>query len=465
MRNAILGLLFTGVACGQTSINKLYIIPTSTHSAVGEVDYWDQTQGHRIGFAAPNSVSANILFRVPPADGSAGQCLQTDGSLNLSFGSCGSLTPPVTISGSSASPILTVTQGGAGDAIRANGSLNVIGNEGVTGQLFVLGALASMSVNDRTTLTEIWDQYADAHLFRLRNSVNGDVLTVSLAGLVAGSAATFSSTSAGPIMALSQGGAGAVLSVQQNSAAIGLNLIGTSFTAVNNSLSAGSQLSIWSAGPSAALDVADSAGTHRITADQSGHVGISRASPTVTLDVGGAIGISGTTVIDGSTNATFNDVTINGTCTGCGSGAVTSFNTRTGAITLLAADVTAAVQDLTTSGTPTFSKVTASRASGTAGAFSTSFTGSGTSLTLSLLLADPFTSTPGIIFTGSGGFIGSISAGATLAFAFTGNAGTFLGGVRQTGIIQANTGFQTGASAGITGTTCSQFTGGICTAP
>ncbi len=40
-------------------------------------------------------------------------------------------------------------------------------------------------------------------------------------------------------------------------------------------------------------------------------------------------------------------------CTGCGGG-VTSFNTRNGAVTLLAADITAAAQDIQTSANPTF---------------------------------------------------------------------------------------------------------------
>ena len=58
---------------------------------------------------------------------------------------------------------------------------------------------------------------------------------------------------------------------------------------------------------------------------------------------------------------------------GCAGGGVTSFNTRTGAVTLLAADVAAVEQDLRTSATPTFAGVVSttfnSTATGTTAAF------------------------------------------------------------------------------------------------
>lgn len=43
-----------------------------------------------VGFKAPDSIAANRIWTLPSADGSASQCLQTNGSGVLSFGACGS---------------------------------------------------------------------------------------------------------------------------------------------------------------------------------------------------------------------------------------------------------------------------------------------------------------------------------------------------------------------------------------
>lgn len=42
-----------------------------------------------VGLKAPDALAADITWKLPATDGSAGQALTTDGSGNLSFGSAG----------------------------------------------------------------------------------------------------------------------------------------------------------------------------------------------------------------------------------------------------------------------------------------------------------------------------------------------------------------------------------------
>lgn len=405
-------------------------------------------------------------------------------------GGGGSLTPPVIISGSLAgSSILTVSQGGIGSTVTvdqhgADYGLNLVGTTSIAINVSnSLGQLAVLSSGPTAALDVLSAVGGPAHrLTVLQNGrvgigtsapaslldVNGQIdingaALVDVSRNVTANNLTVSGTCTGC-----------------SGVTVPLVLTGTSTfpnlaLRINDSGSGGPGISFNNgvsdtgylvSGATAALAFVAGSGTIRMTLLQAGNLGIGTTAPADRLDIGGGgIRVGGAAFTDVSRNTFVNDLTVTGTCTGCASGAVTSFNTRVGAITLLAADVTSAVQDLTTSGTPTFSKVTGSRASGTAGSFSTSFTGSGTSLTLSLLLADPFTSSPGITFTGASGFLGSISAGSTFAFAYSGSSGTFLGGIRQTGIVNATAGFQVGGSTGVTSSTCSSFIGGICVAP
>lgn len=41
-----------------------------------------------VGLTAPDSIAANVVWRLPTADGTSGQCLATDGAKNLSWGTC-----------------------------------------------------------------------------------------------------------------------------------------------------------------------------------------------------------------------------------------------------------------------------------------------------------------------------------------------------------------------------------------
>jgi len=58
-------------------------------STVKELQLHDQDNSNYVGFKAPVTVSANKVWVLPSADGSANQVLQTDGSGNLSFATVG----------------------------------------------------------------------------------------------------------------------------------------------------------------------------------------------------------------------------------------------------------------------------------------------------------------------------------------------------------------------------------------
>lgn len=79
----------------------------------------------------------------------------------------------------------------------------------------------------------------------------------------------------------------------------------------------------------------------------------------VSLSLGSAGTFAGThgQNVGSGDSPTFNVLTVS-SCTGCGSGGVSSFNTRTGAVTLSSGDVTAAVQALLPASSPTFSGLT-----------------------------------------------------------------------------------------------------------
>lgn len=58
-------------------------------TAQGDVRFEDTTGGQYVALQAPGTVSTNVTFTLPGADGSSGQAIITDGSGNLSFGSAG----------------------------------------------------------------------------------------------------------------------------------------------------------------------------------------------------------------------------------------------------------------------------------------------------------------------------------------------------------------------------------------
>ena len=76
-------------------------ITQSAGSATGELRMQERrTNGQDyVGIRAPQSVAANTVWTLPSADGTSGQCLQTDGSGQWGWAACSSTLPVVDTTG------------------------------------------------------------------------------------------------------------------------------------------------------------------------------------------------------------------------------------------------------------------------------------------------------------------------------------------------------------------------------
>ncbi len=82
-------LLFCSTLFAQQDVNILRVIPTPNHATVGEVDFLNTAASHKIGLAAPNTLTGDVLWRLPAMDQTGGGCVNSDGSNNLSISGCG----------------------------------------------------------------------------------------------------------------------------------------------------------------------------------------------------------------------------------------------------------------------------------------------------------------------------------------------------------------------------------------
>lgn len=86
-----------------------------------------------VGLKSPNSISADVIFNLPGADGTAGQVLKTDGSQNWSFGDA--FTAPITIAqGGTNNTALSTTAGGV---LYMDGTKAMNTGAGTTNQILV----------------------------------------------------------------------------------------------------------------------------------------------------------------------------------------------------------------------------------------------------------------------------------------------------------------------------------------
>ena len=81
---------------GNTHINGHFNV-NSIGSDQKDIRFWDDSNSNYVALRASGSISSNIAFTLPTADGSAGQFLKTDGSGNFSFDTVSSTAPDITI--------------------------------------------------------------------------------------------------------------------------------------------------------------------------------------------------------------------------------------------------------------------------------------------------------------------------------------------------------------------------------
>lgn len=185
-----------GMAIAQSPFTYLQGNPTGGASpVVAKICFKGLTGSNQICFQAPNSISASPVFKWMPTDGSSGQCIQTDGSGNLSFGACGSGgSVSITFSGpltSSPNPITSTGTASCPTCVTSAASL--------TNHAIVLGAGSQTSSalgSLGTTTTVLHGNASGAPSF---GGVVGGDITVPL---------TLSSSSGSPILTVVNSGAG-----------------------------------------------------------------------------------------------------------------------------------------------------------------------------------------------------------------------------------------------------------------
>lgn len=80
---------------GQLARERFVVIPTPA-DAVGTLEFREQRANgaHAVKVSAPDSLAADLTFRLPDVDGSANWCLTTDGSGVLAFAACAAGSAP-----------------------------------------------------------------------------------------------------------------------------------------------------------------------------------------------------------------------------------------------------------------------------------------------------------------------------------------------------------------------------------
>ena len=168
MRKFIAVALVPFLCLGQSynySGHSMAALPSSGGSAaVGYYDFWNKANTFRLRFSAPDTFSANAAYRWPSVDGSAGQCLTTDGSGNWSFSSCSGGSGTVT-SIATTSPITggTITSTGTiGCATCVTSAASLTSNSVVIGG----GSRATATIGSDTTTSHALFATAGAPAFR-----------------------------------------------------------------------------------------------------------------------------------------------------------------------------------------------------------------------------------------------------------------------------------------------------------
>lgn len=82
-------IIASAVLYGQAQ-TEIKIIPKQDDSATGIVKFQEKyaNGSNYVGLRAPNSISSNVLWTLPDADGTSGQCLQTDGAEQWQWANC-----------------------------------------------------------------------------------------------------------------------------------------------------------------------------------------------------------------------------------------------------------------------------------------------------------------------------------------------------------------------------------------
>jgi hypothetical protein len=116
---------------------------------LGKVIFYDADDSNTVSLAAPATVSSNLAFTLPAADGTSGQALVTDGSGALSFGAAGAVVTQDNTSNTAFNLYFASTTSGALTAVNYDG-----------GTLTFNPSSETLAVTNTTTLAST-AKYAD----------------------------------------------------------------------------------------------------------------------------------------------------------------------------------------------------------------------------------------------------------------------------------------------------------------
>jgi hypothetical protein len=140
-----------------------------------------------VGFKAPASLSADKIWVLPSADGTAGQFLKTDGAGNLSFDSLSFATPLAVIGNATAGSEIRLpedTDNGsnyvalkAPDTIASNLTLTLPSADGTSGQVLQTNGSGVLSFSSVSTEVKSWINFDGTGTPSIRASKNVSSIT------------------------------------------------------------------------------------------------------------------------------------------------------------------------------------------------------------------------------------------------------------------------------------------------
>ena len=111
-----------GSTAGGFALAKETGTSNITLNAQAELRLGDSDSSNYVGFKSPGTVSTNLIFTLPSADGTAGQAIVTDASGNLSFAAAGATVSQDNSSNTNFNIYYAATTSGALTAVKYDGS-------------------------------------------------------------------------------------------------------------------------------------------------------------------------------------------------------------------------------------------------------------------------------------------------------------------------------------------------------
>lgn len=438
---------------------------------------------------------------------SAGTGTVVGGSPNLTFNSS---TQQETITGIASTAALTVingyiqVDGGVATTSTSQNAFNALSG-GVTANALVTSGSVFWVATGAPALSTAGTAkiYFDSGSNILKASQNGGAFVALIGG---GGSGVTSLNSLTGVLNITNGSTSNQITVAPSGSSIALTIpqgIGTSSAVTFGTVSTAGVFNSGSTGSAAAFQTA--AGSFVVNGN--GNVGGQVANFN-------SYQVASTNVIDSSRNGTFANLTVTGTCTGCGGGGGVSSLTGTANRVTVSASTGAVTiggpQDIATSSSPSFANVTASTSFGSNNtssgvcsfqnnnvSFCVNGTGGVNAAKYQILGTDVIDGSRNLIninqlnvtsgstvqvqanFTGSGGRLvvnntsGTLttSLGATTGVqttvalqTYTSGFGSLINNINSSGI-SSTAGFIANGHTGITGSTCSHWTFGLCDTP